>query len=502
MFKVSRAAEIPHSHPLSEDALPAGFPFLISTKTEQIVEPVLAFLCYRYLYQRGTWRPNTVDAICYDLLDWWNYLSFRELEWAHAEVEDVIDFRNSLLATVSPRAHRKISRVLWRQSSAMKDAGCSYLPERPFDLPITKIAEKLSSESLKLTPALPDEVSVPIMNAAARFLQHCAPDIVRLHRMYLAAISDEDLLHHKSNHARNAKAKKAIESFVFSTIPGELRPWREQIPDMGPIIYRNPATLGSTECATVDAIHHLRALLFDVRDACALIIQSQAGVRISELCSLESGTNPETGLPSCIEVRKSKTGLNELFYLKGRISKTVRAPLEVEWILGSRPYGSPELPSPVKAVSIIEETFSHWRKFARDAHDEKSLFVTFLCRRGFPKSERQVISATAGSIADGQNLFIRKYIDLSSLPPTSRHGEDLSRFREVSSSPIRTHQWRKSYALYIFKTDSRMIPAIAQQFHHVSLAMTEQGYLSNDPELLEAIDSARKESTCLGIGSA
>lgn len=111
MFKVAHAAAIPSSHPLAKDALPARFPFLVSIETEQVVEPILAFLGYRFLFQQGTWRPNTVEAVCYDLLDWWNYLEFKGIKWNLAEGEDLVDFRNALIITTSPKSHRRLSNA-------------------------------------------------------------------------------------------------------------------------------------------------------------------------------------------------------------------------------------------------------------------------------------------------------------------------------------------------------------------------------------------------------
>ena len=47
----------------------------------------------------------------------------------------------------------------------------------------------------------------------------------------------------------------------------------------------------------------------------------------------------------------------------------------------------------------------------------------------------------------------------------------------------------------MIRTDSRMLPAANQHFKHVSLAMTEQGYLGNDVELLGVMeDTATREA--------
>ena len=96
-----------------------------------------------------------------------------------------------------------------------------------------------------------------------------------------------------------------------------------------------------------------------------------------------------------------------------------------------------------------------------------------------------------------QRQFVGTYVDLSGLPDRDRHGEDLAQYRASRGACLRSHSWRKTFALYVFRTDSRMIAAIAQQFHHLSLAMTEQGYLGSDPTLLEVMDSVRTQQTAL-----
>lgn len=383
---------------------------------------------------------------------------------------------------------------LWRQAGAMSDAGFHSLPEAPFDISIVSLAEQLSDQSKGSIPSLPDEVAIPVLNAAAKFIDFCADDILRLQDLYIDAILSGESAG-KSVGTICKAARRAIEGFTFSTPPGESRPWRAPISHMSPRNYRDITRLGDPQTRNMPAAQHLRSLVYDLRDACSIIIQAQVGIRISELCSLEHGSCKHSGLPKCVSIRKSRTGLNEHFYLNGKLSKTVRSPIAVEWLIGSRPAGSGEIPLPIRAILIVDRLFERWRLYGKSERDRNSLFISFYCRRGFPTKVSHVVAADRGSLCDGQNIFIRKYVDLSSLPERSQTGDDLSRYRNENAPPIRTHQWRKSYAQYVFKTDSRMIPAIAQQFHHVSLAMTEQGYISNDPELLDAITSARKQST-------
>jgi hypothetical protein len=58
---------------------------------------------------------------------------------------------------------------------------------------------------------------------------------------------------------------------------------------------------------------------------------------------------------------------------------------------------------------------------------------------------------------------------------------------------------RKSWANFTLAVDSRLLPAIQMQFHHLSLAMTEGGYIGRNPLLLEALDSVSRQQRNLMI---
>ena len=470
-------------------------------------------------------KPGSVSilAISIRYLAYWmayrGYVSFKELDRNAADLflddltEHIFDQSQSLdsisegdinettsflrVAATNGGINNRlvIWKYLWYQREALIDAGVESIPEIPFDIPISKIAEQLSQRSIVKIPPLPDEVAIPIINAATRLIFTPADDVMFLQEIYLSLISDNNPVNHPTSGIKMSVYNSALEEFIFSIVPGEKEPWRQKIE---PEVFQKVRDVRNNyhrEFVPIDPLQQLRQLLYEIRDACSIVIQAQAGVRISELCSLRSGWNSVIGLPSCITIRKSKTGLNEHFYLEGKISKTVRIPLKVEWLLGSRPLGSDLIPAPVRAVIVLELLFDYWRKLAIRQSAKESLFITFTSRRGLAKQGKTISSATSNMLSDGQNILIRKYIDLSILPEKNKKGEDLTRYRNLDAICIRTHQWRKTYAHFVFKTDSRMIPAIAQQFQHLSLAMTEQGYISNDPELLESLSSARKEST-------
>ena len=100
---------LPEENPLHKDALPKGFFYLVDAETEQIIEPVLYFLSHQFLFRKGKWCPNTVEAVAYDLADWWSFLEYVSKSWLDACLYDLVQYRNSMLEAVSPRTHRPYS---------------------------------------------------------------------------------------------------------------------------------------------------------------------------------------------------------------------------------------------------------------------------------------------------------------------------------------------------------------------------------------------------------
>jgi hypothetical protein len=217
-------------------------------------------------------------------------------------------------------------------------------------------------------------------------------------------------------------------------------------------------------------------------------------LRISELCGLEPGIDRESGLPTCVRVRRSYSGLNELFYVDGRLFKTVARAERVEWLVGSRPVGSKEIPPPVRAVHVLARLLDPWRKLARDPKVAKTLFVQPTGSHGMPGKSGIAITFE-DMILVGQRQFVYRYVDLSKLPDRSRRGEDLAAYRDSRGLCLRTHQWRKTFARYICGADSRMLPAVSRHFKHLTLAMTEEAYLGKNPALQDAYESNINQST-------
>jgi len=104
---VEFAAALPAGNPLTPDALPRGFPFLVDDDTEAVVEPALLFLVDAYLTKTGFWNRNTTKRAAYDLLDWWRFLGHQCRPWDLADGADLDAYRDSMVGQISPRTHEE-----------------------------------------------------------------------------------------------------------------------------------------------------------------------------------------------------------------------------------------------------------------------------------------------------------------------------------------------------------------------------------------------------------
>ena len=365
--------------------------------------------------------------------------------------------------------------LLYKQSAALTEAGIEAMPEPPFDgrSPFD-VAKEVSVQVNYRVPPLPDAVALPTMAAAERLIGIPADNVISLQEIYLAAYLQGGPGNHigpgESLPCRGNAARMAVASFHFSTLSGEPAPWHSAI---------NTRRRGKKN----DFVSEIRGLIMDVRNACIIVLQSHVGQRISEVLGLKAGINQETGLPSCIVLRTSRTGLNTVFYLRGLVSKIHSR--EMEWVIGARPTDSAYIPPPVRALAVLEQLYQPWRELG----ERDDLILSFTAGRGLPKSKTSIGRPYSSKIGLGQKDFLRRYVDLGVVGDNP----EVDLYRDGRA--LRTHQWRKTFALYVIRTDSRMLPHISQHFKHLSLAMTEQGYIGNDPELIEAMDSVRQQLT-------
>lgn len=98
--------------------------------------------------------------------------------------------------------------------------------------------------------------------------------------------------------------------------------------------------------------------------------------------------------------------------------------------------------------------------------------------------------------------FIARRVDLSALPDQSKHrskDNNLVEWRESKGAIFKSHMLRKSWAQFMFAVDPLLKPAIQLQFHHLSLAMTDTGYISSNLLLMTDMDSMATQAQNLMI---
>jgi len=439
------------------------------------------------------WRPLVRWMAEHDFTDLcqltnsasWNFLSDYVIE---------IEKDGRELSVSAVRTAVSVLQLLWTQKPYMEKEGYGSLPEAPLDgLSGSELARRLNAKIDERVQPVPEEVALSILNAAHRWIGPMANDVIRL--------AEDHFSWRYSDRSRNAQSRirstrLSMLKWKSSILIGDTKPWltikerQEELSWDGNLFKPRVRNLnvGRKVSATID----------DLRDACIHVIQSESGVRISEMGSFQSGIGEASQLPSCISIRTSQTGLNDLFFLRGTTYKLRPMPEETEWLIGMRPRGSDYIPPPVRAVQILERLYRPWRQCEGAPEEVRtSLLLSFvqLGFRPFDEPASAVAPMQLHSIRDAQREFIVRNVDLASLPATSARGEDLSAYNDTMGGCVAPRQWRKNFAQYLWRVDSRMAPAIAQQFKHLSLAMTEEAYIGNDIVLLKDINSARTQKT-------
>lgn len=410
--------------------------------------------------------------------------------FSQLDAEASWEYHDHILASMQRREKGKAGKVaagvlqfelqvlatIYRQSSALEDAGVEPMPEAPYDGDSPwSVAQEAANTEDGWIPPLPDAVALRMLAECNRWLGQPFDDIVVVRDLLLSTSPAS---------AKATAVRRPVETmlseFEFGTVPGEAAPWWAwPEPD-------------ETNKDTTRNSREVRKLITYAASACVTLVQGTTGMRISEIAALRAGVNPETGLPRYVKTERSKTGLNELFFLESQVTK-IHGGKMMRWVIGMRPAGATYLPPPVQALLRLEHLLAPWRDAARLPW----LFLvpgtgSSLQR---PRKADAVRPASRNHIAHCMKRFAGQCGGLNQLPDELKTPSGTVDLRRYKAGGIKTHQWRKTFALYVLRTDPKMLPAIAQHFKHMSLLMTEQGYIGNDPELLESFDSVRRQRT-------
>ena len=315
--------------------------------------------------------------------------------------------------------------------------GIPSIPDKPLNgMPAAKAAKSIPNARESRIPPLPDDVFVTAINEAMNVLDDMAGDAIKFSNLLF-----------KYRHIKWGDTSACRQASKYLEHDGE---------DDIIIFMKSDASDG------LRWVNNARKVIAKTVSACMIIIQGLTGIRINELCAITLN-NDETNAdyPDCVHVMKSESGLTELFFIKSKLSKTVPVPVNEMWLAGSRPVDAKVLPPPIAAVIIMDNLFRLWREL----HNEPHLFISYLVYND------EFCASSSKGLVRRQKAFFQGNDDLKHWNVTS-------------------HQWRKSFAKFISKCDPRMVPAIKEHFKHMSIAMTEQHYVNNDPDYRSALDEA------------
>ncbi len=370
----------------------------------------------------------------------------------------------------------------WSERHVLAKWGVQPLSQNPFYIKgISTYAEEISTKAQGWLKPLPDEVAVPLFNRASQFLGAASEDLIRLRDVRFKA--HDNRFGHSKTHRLQAEL---IANFCFSVLPGETEPWHVPLND----VYEDAN--GTQRQA------RLKQLFEGLRDACAITIQGTAGMRISEMMGIEAGLDVASGLPKGVRIEESATGLYDLFLLRTVLSKTEKGlPREVDWVLGLRPKGAAEEPLAVHALRLLNRLYDPWRERAKTTR----LFLAFK-GGSMPLKTSKLDAMESSTMRIRMKIFMERWVDLAGLPNESAHkiaDNDLVKWRESRGTIITSHMLRKSWAQFVFAVHPKLMPAIQLQFHHLSIAMSDSGYIGNNPLLVTAMDSVATQQRNLLI---
>lgn len=383
--------------------------------------------------------------------------------------------RPRVVSNASAWTRLTILVYVYRQRQALRLLGVVPPCEAPYDGRAVDdvVRNELDLQRRGKLDPIPDEVAIPVFGSAIRFLGVPADDVMELQDCCLHAF-DNAPGKGEGPWCRIEKYRAALDvmdNFAFSQIDGEVDPWRATLE-------ATPRTLRDGRETILEGNQLLRRLVITVQSAAIVCIQGFTGMRAHEMCGLEAGSDEVQPLPDCIESEISSDRLMEIFYCRSVEAKQSKT--RTRWVIGARSVGSDYLPPPVRAFQVLWKLYTPWRRLGGTT----KLLVTFSAAKGLPRKPSSVGRMTVVALTELQKDFVREHCDLSG-------ASEASRVEFLEQHRLRGHRWRTTFALFLFRVNSGLLPAISRHFHHLSMAMTERGYIGNDVDLIDTLDSVR-----------
>ncbi|MFA3864266.1 hypothetical protein P2B13_16770 [Xanthomonas perforans] len=369
--------------------------------------------------------------------------------------------------------------LIYRQRLAMSSLGARTLKIAPYDdkSPYEVVNKELGlKRGSKTIPAIPDEVAIPILNAASRVMDRSVEALrvavgkiltIRGFKKDWDEISAADRLELYAQ--VNAFAKEMqipMPNGEESLLLGEKATRRNSEGDH--FVLDKPLLV-------------LRYLIVTCVAACSIVLQAGTGMRAHELLSLRAKASRTNGWPACLHSSVTPDGLLEMFYVEATTAKRGR-PRQADWLIGARPVGADYMPPTVRAVLALNELLKEFR----DLGGQSELLITLRAKGGLPTTAASVTSMNGGYLARLQREFLLNWVDFSMLA-----GQEHAAYKK---GRIRPHQWRPTFATFVFRTNPNMLKPLSEHYKHVNDAITCRYYIGNDPTLVSACSDAQAMS--------
>lgn len=369
--------------------------------------------------------------------------------------------------------------LIYRQRSAMDSLGAKSLKLAPYDgrAPYEVVNKDLGlKRGSRTIPAIPDEVAVPILNTALRVMDDSAVAL-------RAAI--ETLLGIRGFAKDWQEIRPTDRQNLYAKVNEIARGVRIPVPSpQASLALGESATRRDAEGRRFvldDPLSVLRHLIVTCVAACSIVLQAGTGMRAHELLSLRARSSRANGWPACLRSATTPDGLLEMFYVEATTSKRGR-PRQADWLIGASPAGSNYMPPTVRAVLTLNELLEQFR----DLGGHSQLLVTLKTKGGLPTAAASVTTMSSGYLARLQREFLLNWVDFSTLAADEHEAYKRGR--------IRPHQWRPTFATFVFRTNPKMLKALSEHYKHVNDAITCRYYIGNDPTLVSACSDAQAMS--------
>jgi integrase len=376
--------------------------------------------------------------------------------------------RDGDLETVTVATMLQPLALAFQQRAHMRAAGFKPMKDPPFgEGTAWSTASDIVEHVDSFTPPLPDAVVIPIITRATELIHAPAEEIIRLQSVVTEALLEDQ----RSKTSQYRRLKKQLGARATAE---HRNAWWTAM--------RLPGCIDDEEPA--NQLMALRRATHDLIAACVLVIRFQTGIRHGEIFSWKPSLD-EQGMPTCITISDSVSGVYELFFANGTLEKGVDTPVPARWLLAGRIKGDAAIPHAVRALQVLNRIYEPWRLAARNPELEHEMLLQF-STHGFPSQRDQILPMRSNTLAELMKAFYANQVDLASLA-------DVPGLEDYAKGRIQSRQWRKTWANFIFRTNSKLLPAIAQQFQHASTALTQEAYIGKDPVQLGLAESAAME---------